>query len=236
FYSSLSYYFLSFFFYFLLLLLRPPPRSTLFPYTTLFRSAAPEPALAQRLVERDRDRGRGRVAVLLDVHVDLVVAQADRLLHHLHDPQVRLVRHQQLQVGRREAVRLEGGRHRLGHQHRRELEDLAAVHHGAVLPGADQLLADVGVVCEPGRVDPQLLGVPPVGVEVGREDAAPRVVRGAEDRDARPITEQHRRVPPARRPVETARVHLRADQQHAPVLTGADPRVGDREAVHDARA
>src|SRR2546426_8169558 len=53
-------------------MIRRPPRSTLFPYTTLFRS----------------------------------------------------VRHQQLQVGRREAVRLEGGRHRLGHQHRRELEDL----------------------------------------------------------------------------------------------------------------
>src|SRR5207249_6918196 len=33
-------------------MIRPPPRSTLFPYTTLFRSAAPAP--------RRRRRGRGR--------------------------------------------------------------------------------------------------------------------------------------------------------------------------------
>src|SRR5690242_21065712 len=31
------------------LMIRRPPRSTLFPYTTLFRSAAPEPALVREL-------------------------------------------------------------------------------------------------------------------------------------------------------------------------------------------
>src|SRR5690625_7365478 len=36
-YSSFSLSFL-FFFFFFFLLIRPPPRSTLFPYTTLFRS------------------------------------------------------------------------------------------------------------------------------------------------------------------------------------------------------
>src|SRR5207248_10819739 len=40
-YYSLS---LVFFFFFFLMILRPP-RSTLFPYTTLFRSVAPAPAL-----------------------------------------------------------------------------------------------------------------------------------------------------------------------------------------------
>src|SRR3712207_8967493 len=39
------------------LMIRRPPRSTLFPYTTLFRSAAPE---------RDAARGRG-LALALDV-------------------------------------------------------------------------------------------------------------------------------------------------------------------------
>src|SRR5262245_65338417 len=38
-----------FFFFFFFLMIRPPPRSTLFPYTTLFRSALP--ALAHFLFE-----------------------------------------------------------------------------------------------------------------------------------------------------------------------------------------
>src|SRR5690242_21518554 len=36
--------FLFFFFFFFFLMIRRPPRSTLFPYTTLFRSPAPRPA------------------------------------------------------------------------------------------------------------------------------------------------------------------------------------------------
>src|SRR5437868_13303243 len=39
-------------------MIRPPPRSTLFPYTTLFRS--PGPGLHQRDVVSDDGRGRGR--------------------------------------------------------------------------------------------------------------------------------------------------------------------------------
>src|SRR6478752_8871990 len=35
---------------FFFLMIRRPPRSTLFPYTTLFRSAAPDRALARRRV------------------------------------------------------------------------------------------------------------------------------------------------------------------------------------------
>src|SRR5882762_10921704 len=50
-YFSLSLYFISFFFFFFFfLMIRRPPRSTLFPYTTLFRSAwcggRPRPSLA----------------------------------------------------------------------------------------------------------------------------------------------------------------------------------------------
>src|SRR6267143_5507561 len=41
FYYSLSFLFLFFFFFFLMI--RRPPRSTLFPYTTLFRSARSSP-------------------------------------------------------------------------------------------------------------------------------------------------------------------------------------------------
>src|SRR5947207_4173209 len=53
---SLSRVFLSFFFFFLMI--RRPPRSTLFPYTTLFRSraVAGDPAA----LDQHRDRGQGR--------------------------------------------------------------------------------------------------------------------------------------------------------------------------------
>src|SRR2546430_10097421 len=54
-----------FFFLFFFLMIRRPPRSTLFPYTTLFRSAVP-PAerpdargAARCLPQRARTRGRG---------------------------------------------------------------------------------------------------------------------------------------------------------------------------------
>src|SRR5437867_8189067 len=36
-------------FLFFYLMIRPPPRSTLFPYTTLFRSALPRNSIAERL-------------------------------------------------------------------------------------------------------------------------------------------------------------------------------------------
>src|SRR6476620_12456190 len=47
--------FLCFFFFFLMI--RRPPRSTLFPYTTLFRSPAPAARRRHRLSDGDRARG-----------------------------------------------------------------------------------------------------------------------------------------------------------------------------------
>src|SRR5215813_14811315 len=40
--DGFSVFFTNFLFFFFFLMIRRPPRSTLFPYTTLFRSAAPE--------------------------------------------------------------------------------------------------------------------------------------------------------------------------------------------------
>src|SRR5438552_4696729 len=51
---------------FLLSLIRPPPRSTLFPYTTLFRSSArpaKEPEAPRFSTRRDARGWRGRTAV-----------------------------------------------------------------------------------------------------------------------------------------------------------------------------
>src|SRR5690349_25044316 len=49
------------FFFFFFLMIRRPPRSTLFPYTTLFRSPAPRPApgCGRRSSARCRAPGRG---------------------------------------------------------------------------------------------------------------------------------------------------------------------------------
>src|SRR5256885_7523132 len=52
---DLAYIFLLFFFF---LMIRRPPRSTLFPYTTLFRSGPSVPAARARDPARDRGRAR----------------------------------------------------------------------------------------------------------------------------------------------------------------------------------
>src|SRR6266513_2954306 len=50
--------FLNFSFFFFFLMIRRPPRSTLFPYTTLFRSGAPRAAAAGRHPDKLRPRNR----------------------------------------------------------------------------------------------------------------------------------------------------------------------------------
>ena len=87
--------------------------------------------------------------------------------------------------------------------------------------------ADVRVVRQAGPVDPQLLGVAPVGEDVRRQHAAAVVVDRRQHRGARAVAEQDRGVAAAGRLVEPARVHLGANQQDAFVLPGANPGVGN---------
>src|SRR5215204_7407079 len=56
---SLFIYFILYHFFFFFLLIRRPPRSTLFPYTTLFRSARPGSGGARSSPTRTRPRGPG---------------------------------------------------------------------------------------------------------------------------------------------------------------------------------
>src|SRR5215475_15530171 len=49
---------LFFFLFFFFLMIRRPPRSTLFPYTTLFRSRQPGPCACQRGARHQADFGR----------------------------------------------------------------------------------------------------------------------------------------------------------------------------------
>src|SRR5439155_6624347 len=87
--------------------------------------AAAEPPGDERLIEGDGNRGGGGVAVPVDVDVHLVGPQPGQLLDHLDDAEIRLVRHQELHVTRREPVGLQRELHGLRHEHRGELEHLA---------------------------------------------------------------------------------------------------------------
>src|SRR5205814_10465584 len=64
-----------FFFFFFFLIIRPPPRSTLFPYTTLFRSVQHAPRRGARL--RDR-AGPARAGAYSPLHAPDRRRRADR--------------------------------------------------------------------------------------------------------------------------------------------------------------
>src|SRR3712207_6866546 len=57
-------------------MIRRPPRSTLFPYTTLFRSAATDRAGLRGAVGDRRDPQRGVLGLFLGLVVDLVALPA----------------------------------------------------------------------------------------------------------------------------------------------------------------
>src|SRR5712672_4637927 len=67
------YVFRSVFFFFFFLMTRPPPRSTLFPYTTLFRSRVlPRPELETLALERNPQHRFGTVEELANLAAFLV--------------------------------------------------------------------------------------------------------------------------------------------------------------------
>src|SRR2546427_607551 len=62
---------------FFFLMIRRPPRSTLFPYTTLFRSGVKEGNMVLELIRRVRDRGLP--VVLISHNMPHVFEIADRI-------------------------------------------------------------------------------------------------------------------------------------------------------------
>src|SRR5215831_20070115 len=70
----------SFFFFFLMI--RRPPRSTLFPYTTLFRSRRARPPFRRRLGLRRRAHRRATSPVILEPPIEPMLA---KLAHELPD-------------------------------------------------------------------------------------------------------------------------------------------------------
>src|SRR2546426_9923601 len=102
------------FLFFFFLMIRRPPRSTLFPYTTLFRSVVTEEA--PRRLERDdrRDLLGGRLEDVLRVQIDpddleRLAGDAEEPSHRV-DPPEQLVREPPLDHHhRRAAAQLGGG-------------------------------------------------------------------------------------------------------------------------------
>src|SRR5258708_24917771 len=72
------------YFLFFFLMIRRPPRSTLFPYTTLFRSFALLGAFGAE--DRDRNRSSLRIIIAFDAGGN-VVAQPDRSEEHTSELQ-----------------------------------------------------------------------------------------------------------------------------------------------------
>src|SRR2546428_9731538 len=58
-------------------MIRRPPRSTLFPYTTLFRSLVPEPTIAQRIVRAKRTLREARVTERSEEHTSELQSRSD---------------------------------------------------------------------------------------------------------------------------------------------------------------
>src|SRR5215211_5821952 len=68
----LSFLTLSFFFFLFFLMIRRPPRSTLFPYTTLFRSHAPGAELGAASRPAARDSNQSFLRMMADHHEGLI--------------------------------------------------------------------------------------------------------------------------------------------------------------------
>src|SRR3712207_7719771 len=76
-YSYLIYYFVFFFF----LMIRRPPRSTLFPYTTLFRSRAPPADAVSWAARRTARPARQSARIVWDHRVPTCLARSIRRHH-----------------------------------------------------------------------------------------------------------------------------------------------------------
>ena len=96
-------------------------------------------ALVDGFGERDRHGGRGRVAVLVEVHEHPVHGQAQALGNGLDDPDVRLVRDEQVDVGRLQAGAVDRRERCRGKGARGEAIGLLALHAHKVLATSDGL-------------------------------------------------------------------------------------------------
>jgi len=121
-------------------------------------------------LERDRDRRRRGVPVAIDVHEHLLHRDVRVLRRRLDDADVRLMRDEQIDVGRGELRPIERAVRRIGHRAHRILEDLASRHRDEVRALGEDL---VGHRAGAGALGPlEEIGQGAVGAHVRREDPA----------------------------------------------------------------
>src|SRR5260370_16232523 len=81
------------FVFFFFLMIRRPPRSTLFPYTTLFRSGGAERIVVEDSVQRQRvlsENGQGAIGRRTNADITLTVFRQNRSEEHTSELQSHL--------------------------------------------------------------------------------------------------------------------------------------------------
>ena len=190
-----------------------------------------DPTRIDRLGQGDRDRGGRRVAVLVQVHEHLVHRQAETVGHRLDDPDVGLVRDEQVDVRG-----LETG---LGHRRERgrgegpggEAIGLAPLHPDEMLAAPDGLRRR-RALCATGR-QPDHVGTLRLGGELDAEPAAGLGRRRQDDR-AGPVAEQDAGVPVG--VVEEPGEQLGADHEDVAGHPAGDVGLGHGVGVDEAGA
>ena len=138
---------------------KPPPIASI-----MTRSPGLIRPSSQRRGERERDRSRRGVAVQLNRLHHFFRRDAKFMRRGVDDPLVGLMRHEPVEVLRRQPGVGEGVDHHIGHLADREAEDLLALHaHIAGGPGGGRAAIDI-----------KLRFMPSVGAQPRGEDAAIR--------------------------------------------------------------
>jgi hypothetical protein len=134
---------------------------------------------------------------------------------------------------------LERGEQDLGHAPHRVLEDEAPFHPGEVSPLPEVLSRDpLRLVARPRTLDPELPRVLPFCVEPDGQQSA-RVVGALvrlHDHRSGAVAKEDRHVAAGRAVVDTGRVHLASDDEHAGVASGEHVALGHGEGVEEAGA
>src|SRR5574343_1662663 len=179
--------------------------------------AALDAPVAHSFVERQRHRGCGSVAMTIDSHDDLVAINPQLLAGGFNDPDVRLVRNQPVDIGRRDARTLADFLGDIGQDAYGELENGLPVHAQEWVAGH---LAAADLT---GYVQDAVLTA--VGMHGRSQDT--RFLGSFEHNGAGPITKQHAGATVF--PVKNAGEDLCADDQGFLVAARADELLGNAE-------
>ena len=191
--------------------------------------AGPYPPLLQRLAQRHRHGCRRHVAVAFDVDVDAFHRHARAFGHRFDDAQVRLMRHDEIDVASRLAGAAQDVLARPAHAAHCLLEDLLALE----LPLARAVEA-AGMDIRPAQpMNAQDFARLAVAAEFLDQQAFVAIGRFHDD-GRRAVAEQHRDV--AVVPIHVRRDELGPDHQRAPRDTASDHRARRGKAVEKARA